>query len=91
MPSVSATTAAARRQAASASGSIAASTGPGTPPPCADSARGSSGQGSRISNRKGVPRRRRASSAGSATVSGVDDATTRSHDARSASRDVAAA
>ena len=90
MPSVSATTCAAPRQAASASRPMAASTDPGTPPPCADRARGSSGQGSRISNRKGVPRSRRASSAGSATVNGVEEATIRSQRAPSASRDAAA-
>ena len=74
MPSLSATTAAACWQAASASRPIAASAGSGTPP----SARGSSGQGSRISKMKGVPRNARAASAGSATVSGVEEAMMRS-------------
>ena len=54
-------------------------------------ARGSSGQGSRISKTKGVPRRRRAASAGTATVSGVEEATTRSQGRDSASAEAAAA
>ena len=41
-------------------------------------ARGSSGQGSRISKTKGRARSRRAASAGSATLSGVELATTTS-------------
>jgi hypothetical protein len=81
MPSDSATTAAAPRQAASASRSIAAQSAGGPAP----MARGSSGQGSRISKTKGRPRSRCASSAGSATVSGVELAMHRSYRPESAS------
>ncbi len=80
MPSESATTAAAFRQAASAKRSRANQSG-GEP---TRMARGSSGHGSRISNTKGVPRPRRAARAGRATDSGVDEATTTSHGADSA-------
>ena len=54
-------------------------------------ARGSSGQGSRISNTKGVPRAAWASSAGRATVSGVEEATTTSHGADRAKAEARAA
>ncbi len=74
MPSESATTAAAFRQAASAKRSMANQSG-GEP---TRMARGSSGQGSRISNTKGVPCPCRAARAGSATESGVEEATTTS-------------
>ncbi len=75
MPSESATTAAARRAAARERARMAASASGARSPIAA----GSSGQGSRISHRKGVPRAARASSAGMATVTGVVLATTRSH------------
>ncbi len=53
-------------------------------------ASGSSGQGSRISHRNGVPRAARASRAGAATVTGVVEAITRSQP-RIASPDARAA
>ena len=54
-------------------------------------ARGSSGQGSRISNTKGMPRPCRAASAGRATESGVEEATTTSQGADSARAEARAA
>ena len=54
-------------------------------------ARGSSGQGSRISKMKGLPRKALAKSAGNATVSGVEDAMIRSGFTRKARRVAAAA